>query len=261
MYDLMLKIASLREQKGKEQEVLALIKSTRENLMQSGEHEKVVDLYWEEYLVGKHLLMDQKDKSLSDGLEFDAKQSDGFRIMKDAAQNSLEYIERNNVESKMPRLGRFLGEVSMIEGDYDKAVEHFKQSIDLFRKDEDPRQRVNALELSGFLAEVLVYSGRLDEAIQTARDTFKAYDVGDGEALKNNDYYTWAVWKSGCPIKVWHAVIENKVVLEDQVKQELLNMLDEAEKILVIPEGQETWGDKNFEFRKKEIEAIRKHLS
>ena len=78
--------------------------------------------------------------------------------------------------------------------------------------------------------------------------------------MRENDYYTWAVWKSGCAIKIWHALLTKRPPLDTETTQELIQMLDKAEGILVIPEGEETWGDKNFEMRKQEIEAIRKAL-
>jgi tetratricopeptide (TPR) repeat protein len=180
--------------------------------------------------------------------------------MRKSALKAEKYINEHNVEEKRPRSGRFLGEVEMLSRRYGKAVRYFRKSVELFSNMEDWNQRINALELSGFLAEALILNGKAQKGIDLAKRTFKAYDKGDGERLKENDYYTWAVWKSGCIIKVWHALLVKRPPLTREITQELIQMLDEADKILIIPEGEETWGDRNFEMRKDEIEAIGKIL-
>jgi tetratricopeptide (TPR) repeat protein len=248
--------ASLREQKGKQEKALEEARAIRERL-----HEEIVDLYWEEYLIGKHMVMEVRDKQGLWNLPLKVKGiAKGFFLMRKSALKAEKYINEHNVEEKRPRSGRFLGEVEMFSKRYGKAVKHFRRSVELFNKQEDWSQRINALELSGFLAEALILNGKTQKGIDLAKRTFKAYDEGDGERLKENDYYTWAVWKSGCIIKVWHALFAKRPPLTREITQELIQMLDEADKILIISEGEETWGDKNFEMRKDEIEAIGKIL-
>jgi hypothetical protein len=181
--------------------------------------------------------------------------------MRNSASRADKYIDEHDVEEKRPRSGRFLGEVEMLSKRYGRAVKHFGKSVKLFNNMEEWSQRVNALELSGFLAEALVFSGKTRDGIETAKKTFVAYDEGDGATLKEVDYYTWAVWKSGCATKVWHAILAKSPHLSKEERGELVQMLNEADKILVIPEGDETWGDKNFEIRRDGIKAIRRTLS
>lgn len=251
-----LRQASLREQKGKHKEALEEARAIRERL-----HEEIVDMHWEEYLIGKHMIMEARDKEGLWNLPLKVKGiAEGFLLMRNSASRADKYIDEHDVEEKRPRSGRFLGEVEMLSKRYGKAVKHFGRSVKLFNSMEDWSQRVNALELSGFLAEALILSGKTEDGIRIAKKTFVAYDEGDGATLKGVDYYTWAVWKSGCAIKVWHAIFA-KTHLVGEERGELIRMLDDADKILVIPEDEKTWGDKNFEMRKDEIKAIRRQLA
>jgi hypothetical protein len=255
------KIASLREQPGKENETLNLIKKVKEKAKSFGEHEHVVNLYWEEYLVGKHMLMAVRDGSTSGPLEKAKFVAEGLFLMKNSSSQAASYIDKHSVESLRPRSHRFLGEMDMLTKQPKKAVEHFKTGIELFKQMEEPAQRVNALELSGFLAEALIFSGRINEGITIAQETFDAYDEGDGVTLKERDYYTWAVWKSGCATKVWNALNQKGVPVEAPTKVLLVQMLDQAESTLVFPDGKETWGDKNFSIRRTEIASIKRSIS
>ena len=71
------------------------------------------------------------------------------------------------------------------------------------------------------------------------------------------DYYTWAVWASGIPIRTVDALI-NTGRLSD--KQWAKDWIDEAESLLTIPKNDKTWGDKDFSYRKDEIETVRAKL-
>lgn len=256
LHERRLRQASLREQRGRQKEALAEVRAIRERL-----HEEVVDLYWEEYLIGKHMIMEARNLRGLWNLPLKVKGvAEGFLLMRRSAVEAQRYIDKYKVEGKRPRSGRFLGEVEMLSRRYGKAAKLFRESVRLFNKMEDWSQRVNALELSGFLAEALILGGKTQEGIEIARKTFKAYDEGDGKKLRKNDYYTWAVWKSGCVIKVWHALLAKRPLLNIETVQELTQMLNEADRILVIPEGEETWGDRNFEMRKQEIEAIKRAM-
>lgn len=259
--ELRLHIASLREKKGKEKEVLKDIRGVREGAKKIEAHGDVVDLYWEEYLVGKHTAMEARDKEGLWQLPMKVKGiAEGYSLMSSSANEAADYIEDYGVEKKRPRSGRFLGEVAMFERRYGKAIEHFRESVELFEEMEDWRDRVNSLELRGFLAEAVIMSGEAERGVGIARQTFLEYDKGDGEKLKEDDYYTWAVWKSGCVIKAWHALLANNIPINQGLTEGMVDMLQDAEDILAIPEGDETWGDRDFEIRKNEIGAIRREL-
>ena len=55
-------VARLREQPNSEDQALRLIRHAREGAFNLGEDEHVVNLYWEEYLVGKHIIMKTRNK-------------------------------------------------------------------------------------------------------------------------------------------------------------------------------------------------------
>ena len=153
-----------------------------------------------------------------------------------------------------------LGDVLSVEGKHRKAAEHFRAAVDIFKKEESFDQRINAIELQGFLAGSIIRSGKAQEGIELAQTTFHQYDEGDGRVLREKDYYVWAVWKSGCATKMWNAILDKKVKLDPPTKGMLLEMLDEADRTTVFPDGQTTWGDRSFEMRKDEIGKIRQRL-
>lgn len=259
---LRLEVAEIREKKGMDREVLEVARWVRKGAERIGAYEDVVNLYWEECLVGKHLIMAARDRNGLWSLPLKAAGiADGYRLMRAGALSAEEYINAHGVETCKPRAGRFLGEVASLERNYPKAVDYYQRSVELFRGMEDWGQRVNSLELSGFLAEALILSGETQEGIEVAASTFTAYNEGDGAILKEKDYYTWAVWKSGCAVKVWHALLARGISLEGEQRTRLISMLAEAESLLVIPEDKETWGDKNFEFRRGEIASIKRQVS
>jgi hypothetical protein len=240
-------LAWLREEKGKSREALK-----EADLIEGRFHEEVVDIIWEHYLIGKHMIMEAREKN---GLvELPArvmKSAEGYLLMRSSALKAQEYIDRYDVAAKRPRSGRFLGEVEMLIGNHKKAAEYFGKSVSLFSKMDDPSDRVNALELSGFWAEALILGGKAKDGVEIATQTFKAYDQGDGLELKNRDYYTWAVWKSGCAIKAWHALFQKGISPEGKDRETLVEMLKGSGEIVNVPP---TWGD--FSLRRDEITSI-----
>ena len=247
-------LVSLREESGQSPAVLR-----QADRLEGRLHEEVVDFIWEHYLIGKHMIMDARKKS---GLiylpEKVIEMAEGYRLMRSSAFRAQKYINENHVDTKRPRSGRFLGEVEMLIGNHKKAAEYFGRSVSLFNKMEDPSERVNALELSGFWVESLILGGKVKEGIEVAKETFKNYDQDDGLNLKNRDYYTWAVWKSGCAIKVWHALLYKKVSVAGENRENLIEMLREAERIVNPSPETKIWGD--FTRRREEIASIKGRL-
>jgi len=245
-------LAKLREQKGMSNEALAEARRIEGRV-----HEEAVDLIWEQYLIGKHMIMEAKEKAGVISLPKKViEMSQGYLLMKSSAYKAQEYIDKYNVETKRPRSGRFLGEIEMLTSNYSKAASYFEKSISLFQKMENPLDRVNALELSGFLAEALILEGKADKGIQIASETFDKYNTGDGQILKEKDYYTWAVWKSGCAIKTWRALLQKGISPSTEKKEKLTGMITESEKIINPPPDIKIWG--TFDLRKDEIALIKK---
>lgn len=250
-------VAHLRETKATQEEALREARKWRKASIEWEKHEDVVDWYWEEYLIGKHFVMRARDERSLNRIQKSYFALRGLAMMRSMALEAHAYINRNSVETKRTRSHRFVGEVSMLSKDYRKAIEHFRPAIESFNQMDDPIERTNALELSGFLAEALILSGQTQEGLRLARKTFVAYDSGDGALRKEQDYYTWAVWKSGCVTKVWNAILNKRVPLEDSTRSELIEMLNKADKITFFANGETTWGDLSFEMRKDEIASIR----
>lgn len=244
------KIAEKREEFGAEA-IINDMRFYREKMIRAELHEDVVDFYWEEYLYGKHLVMDERDV----GRKGSERYNQGVAMMRQMGEEAHQYIVEHNVEEKLTRSHRFMGEISQFDGDFSSAVKHFSQAISLFDEESSFDQRINGIELRGFLAEALILTGSTDEAIGLAVETFEFYDKGDGKLLREKDYDTWAIWKAGVPIKVWHGVFDSKTSLSNEQREILESMLYQAKNILMT---KETWAD--FQRRKNEIVAIKKKL-
>ena len=75
--------------------------------------------------------------------------------------------------------------------------------------------------------------------------------------MKKKDYYIWAIWKSGIPIRTVSALLDKRFTFN---KKEMLKFIDEAERILAVPKGVRTWGDEKFTFRNDEIANLKRRL-
>ncbi len=247
-------IASLREQKGKEKEALALI----EKALSFG-YGLVINLFWEEALVYQHTVMVEDAKPEEERNE--RKRREALRKMEEAILKGKFHVEKYKLRVWESRLHRFLGRLNDYKGDFNKSVSEYKKAIPLARLDPDFTQKgyPRWLELEGFLAYALVMSGKTEEGISLAKGTFKKFDTTrEGEALAKKDYYTWAVWKSGISIRVIGALLKRGITFS---RKQMVIWLAEAEKVLAYPKDAKIWGDKNFQFRKDEIASIRSRMS
>lgn len=240
-------VSRLREQPGQNTDTLGLIRGLREEARRLGLHGYVVDLYWEECLMAKHMFNDNPQDSSA------------VSIFKTAAIAADGYIEKFNVGSKRIRSGRFVGEAAMLEGDYEEAISVLRRTVLQFETDVNPEQRVNALELRGFLSEAFIRSGKAQKGIKTGIKTFEDFNKGLGLSLKKRDYYVWAVWKSGIVIKMWNAILDMGVELDESERKELLDELDEAEKLFNVPHKEEYLS--HFEIRKAQIFKVREKIN
>jgi len=253
-------VAVLREEHGKDFRALRLIRCVRDEAIKLEDHESVVNLYWEDYLVGKHLTMQARDEKMSDFKK--AMYSEyGLYLMKDSSKAALEYIDKHEVEALRPRSHRFLGEVESLSGGYVSAIEHYKEGIKLYEKMEDPKQRWNSLEFEGFLAEAYIRVGSEDRGIELAKKTFKKYDTGDGLLMKEASYYQWAVWKSGCVFRVLNALLDMKYEASTDEWDKWGSLLREAGSILCYPDGGESKDGFSFDIRKAEFAKVLKRLT
>jgi tetratricopeptide (TPR) repeat protein len=246
-------IASLREQKGKGEETLALIREAIEN-----GNSYVIQLFWEEFIVYQHLVMTERAKAEEERDENKIRRA--LLQMDKVVKEARYFIEKYNLKNWRHRLHRFLGRLYDYKGLFKRAVVEYKKAIPLAKDDPEVKEKgyPRGLEVKAFLSYSLIMSGDAKRGMELARRTYRDLASGpDGRYLKRKDYFTWAVWLSGIPIRTTSALIDKRQTFDNQG---MLFWLSQAEKVLVIPEGARTWGDKNFQFRKDEIAAIRRRI-
>jgi tetratricopeptide (TPR) repeat protein len=238
-------IAKLREQKGKEQEVLHLIEKSL-----SFGHDFVINLFWEKALTNQHLIMNEDAKGESANKKA---RSHNLLKMEQTVMNAKYYIVRFDLERWKHRLYRFMGRICDYQGDYKRAITYYKKSISYAKIDPEyleyryPRW----LEVKGFLSFSLIMSGSTSRGYELAWKTFNNFDTDrDAIFLKENDYVTWAIWKSGIPVRTINAFLDKKVTFD---RKDAVKWLLQVEALLR--------GDRNFKYRKNEVILLRKKLS
>lgn len=248
------KIALIREKKGKGEQTLALIDRT---LIAAQDY--IVRLYLEKVLVYQHEVME--DRSRPEGKQDKTRQKRFVKKMEDATDEARIYVKRHNLERWEARIQRFLGRVADYKGKYSKAITHYKKAIATAKKDpEYVTERIPRwLEYEAFLAYSTLMSGKVGEGLSMSRKVYKSFDTtSDGKFLKRVDYSTWAIWKTGIPIRVGFWFLEKRYGIN---KKELLNWLTEAEGELRVPKKSKRWvGKVDFGFRLDEIASIRGRL-
>jgi hypothetical protein len=253
-------IATLREKKGVEEQALQLIRAVRLQTIWLDLSEHVANLFWEESLVGQHMVMGERDKPEDEKDEIFA--SRGLAIMSDAALQAHMYVQSHELTHLLGASYRFLGRVATYKGDHNTAKGHYERSLALYKEEQDPIIRSRKIELQAFLSHALMMTGDIKGGMALAQQTFEEANQSEvGVALRDHDYYTWAVWTSGIPIHLCHALATKNVRMSKAQKIDLDEMLIKAEEILHVPAGVATWGDERFQFRRDEIAKIRKGKS
>ena len=220
-------IKLLREQKGKEKQVLVIIDKAI-NLGQGF----TVNMLFERSLSYQHLVMNGDKKAL-------AKMEASILFVD-------KYVQDNNLKEWKSRSYRFLGRLYDYKGDFSKAIQAYKKSIATVKSDPEP---FRGLELEAFLAYSTMMSGEIKAGLLGAKKLFKKFNTNSKAlTLKKKDYLTWAIWRSGIPIRTINALIDKKQLFNNK---EMLKWLAEAEKDLAK-------GD--FSYRKAEIKTLKQKL-
>jgi tetratricopeptide (TPR) repeat protein len=244
-------IESIREKKGKEVNALAWI----DEAIRFGKG-FITNLYFERILVYQHLVMEEDSKP--ENVRDMAKRRRALAKMEAATMAAVNYIGENKLKEWESRAYRFLGRLKNYRGNYSGSVSDYKKAIALARLDPEYMEKgiPRWLELESLIVSPMILSGRAKEGLTLARKVFNKYDL-DSEAknLKKKDYYTWAVWKSGIPIRVAAALEDKRIVFD---KKEMTVWLNEAESFLSPPRGAKIWGD--FGIRRDEISALKRKL-
>jgi tetratricopeptide (TPR) repeat protein len=232
-------IASLREKKGNEGTTLAWI----DEAIRRG-HGFLVNLQFERILVFQHMVMEGDKEALAK--------------MEAATLVAFKYVRQNKLKEWKSRSYRFLGRLYDYKNQFTKATFAYKKALSLAHLDPEYIEKgiPRWLELEGFLSYSLIMSGRIKGGLDLAKRTYKKYN-SDKEAknLKTKDYYTWAIWKSGIPIRTVKALVEKKYVFD---RSGMLAWINEAEKVVNPPSGSKIWGD--FSLRRDEITSIKRRL-
>lgn len=241
-------IATLRETKGKEQDTYKLIDEAKKETTQP---DILAKLYWEESLVAQHEVMNEKSSNTPNQETIEQ----ATKHMEEAAQGANKIIQENNLEKMKGTAYRFLGNTYRYKKDYKKAQEYFEKALEAYQEQGDK----GTLEIRGFIASTLVHNNNPEGGIKLALETFDAYETEEkAKKLKQNDYFTWAVWRSGIIPRLIEALEETN---SEYDKETILEYLNESERILKEPEGNITWGDNAFQLRVDEINKVRKIIT
>ena len=250
----MLKVIALsREKVGREKESTELI-----NLALEVANDLMINLYLEKCTVFQHLIMTERDKPRHGKIKRDDK------LIKQAVKNwrrtlmeAETYAEVFRLKRWRSRIYRFWGRLLDAQGKHARSIPYYEKSIRLARLDpEFVEQRIPRwLEVEAFLASALMLSGHTKAGLAKSRRIYKKFDVSEGKRLREKDYSTWAIWKSGVPIRIGQALQIKKLKIN---LAEYKTWLNDAEKLLYPPPEVKVWVD--FGFRKNEIVAIRREL-
>jgi len=237
-------IAKLREQKGKEKETLQLIESAFGH-----GHEFMVNLFWEEALTYQHLVMNEDTKGEGKNSQVRLK---NLMKMKDVVGRAKYYIVRFNLTQWKSRMYLFMGKVDDYMGNYNQAIKNYKSSMRHAKFDPETKRNnlPKYLEVEGRLAFSLIMSGKADLGYKLALKTYDKFETDENAIkLRKNDYFTWAVWKSGIVIRTITALLDIKSTIG---KIDLKDWLDDAEKTLVPK--------RSFSYRLSEVKMLKKML-
>ncbi|HBC45037.1 MAG: hypothetical protein UX08_C0023G0004 [Candidatus Collierbacteria bacterium GW2011_GWB1_45_35] len=243
--ELLSATAVLREDVARQDEALADIEVLREFAMEKGMFDEAVQCFLEEALIWQHKYMESgKDEFL--------------KKMEEIVVKASEFIKENRLQPWESRIARFLGRVADYQKKYSVAESYYQEAID--KAPSDPKYAKNQAliyEYIGFKILDEIRLGKVDEGIDEAEGLYGDYLFSEeGGALRQRDYSTWAIWRSGLLINLCRTLID--LDLTEKYKADILGWLEKAEQDLKAPEGVEVWTD--FSFRKNEISEVRETL-
>lgn len=206
-----------------------------------GKHEEVVNLRYEQSLVGKHIVMGVDHLARNGGVALPIAvmaRNIGINTIERGAEKARAYMDKHqDFEGRdflHARLGRFFGDAAMLRGEYHTAVKYLEKASYEFQKFKDPESRKNYLELNGFLAEAMINDKSSSDGISLAIQTYQTYSSDEWSYLKKDQRYLWSVWRSGCVIKTLRAIMNQGIVREvgPEQRNALVAMFSESEKDL-----------------------------
>lgn len=247
-------IAIEREKKGTSEVLIPRIRLVREQVEKLGERSTALQLYQEEFLSAQHMVMEEKSKKLKANPIRVAK---GMFLMESTSRAMEKYAEVEDESLDLvvkARVSRFLGRYADYNGQYKKSEEYYRKGLTYFDQSTKVEEKFNKLEFLGFLSFSLIKQGKTEEGIGLAQQTLNDFDRSDdGKWLKENNYYAWAVWKSGIEIRTAEHVAKTK----DSEHADLAKtFLSDAENILRMPDGT----TESFRLRLDELSSTKEQL-
>uniref|UniRef100_A0A7C4XH40 Tetratricopeptide repeat protein n=1 Tax=candidate division WWE3 bacterium TaxID=2053526 RepID=A0A7C4XH40_UNCKA len=241
------RIQTMRETKGLEKETLQKIEEARLIAQDAMDYKSLVTLYWEESLVWQHIVMNMvAEDNISGDNQGSTILADAKDKMARAGRTAYELVTKHGLDRQKPIALRFLGRICNYLNEHDKAKKHYEDALDLL----DPSDK-SRLELQGFMASTLIYLGEIESGLELAKNVYTMFDESDvGKKLKEEDYYVWAVWKTGIPCRVLQALQDINSPYDKQMFEEWLT---KSLQDLQGKGGKTTWGDSRFQFRVDEI--------
>lgn len=222
-------ISKLREIKGQETEVLKKIDILLPQVSSENDYSNQAKLFLEKAFLYQHMVMSHVDESTN------------LKLMEESALNAHDIIVKQNLTDLSGDDLRFLGRVYDYKKDYTQALTFYQQALDFYQKQNHPR----VLEINAFICANLICQNKVEDGLALAQKTYADFN---SSPLKQSDFYTWAVWKTGIYRRVLKALITQK---QEFNHEEIKNILLADQKLLVD-------SNQNFQFRLDEInEALR----
>jgi len=243
-------IGQEREKKGNAEFLIPQIEDVQRQAENLGDSTTVMVLYQEKLLCAQHVVMENKKNPL--------KIAKGLAIMKSTTGQMTDY-QQSNQDKIDPvvsaRSSRFLGRQADLLHQYSQSEKYYRQGLSFFEQLERIDQRYQSLELSGFLAFSMLKQ-RKNGWFEITQQTLSNFDnSNEGIWLKDNDYYAWAVWKSGIEIRNSDTLLDSKK-LTDQYRTNIENWLGDADSILQMPDGNR----EVFGIRRQELDTVIQRL-
>jgi len=243
------KIAIEREKVGTSEVIIPQIRNLRKIAINQQEHDITIQLFQEEFLSAQHMVMEERSKGVKDSNK--ARAIQGLFIMKKSASGMEKYQEEHQTDISpvmKARNFRFMGRFADYKNQPKKSEKFYHQGLEYFDSETEPENRYHRLELLGFISFSLLKQGKKDEGIKLMNQVLDDYDQSpEGQWLKEHDYYTWAVWKSGVEIRNSEYLINHS---DSAMASTLMN---DADSILKMPDG----NTEIFNIRIGELDRLR----
>jgi len=244
-------IGQEREQKGKSEQLIPQIDNLRQQAEKNNDFTTALVLFQEKMLCSQHLIMEAKTEKnptkATKGLFLTDKTAKEMIDFQQAHQDKIDPITS-------ARTDRFLGRYYDRLHQFKKSEQLYQKGLDFFNSLESVDQKYNQLEFSGFLAFSKLKQKKTDWFDLTTQ-TLSNFDKSpEGIWLRNTDYYTWAVWKSGIEIRTSDALLNTKY--QKKYQKNINFWIKDADSILTMPDGNRNV----FQLRLDELNAVKAKL-